>query len=73
MFDTNFPVIPTYPNQQLHVGGLPDGNVKNAAMARLNANGVFVKKAFYGCLKEMQVETSDEYNNYNVRLYHNIV
>ena len=63
-----FTAYPTYPNQQFHVGGLPEGNVKRAAVARLNKNGVFVEDEFYGCLKEMTIETTDNYNNYEVRV-----
>ena len=65
MFDINTS-NPTYPNQQLHVGGLPEGNVKRVAVARLNRNGVFVENEFYGCLKEMTIETTDNNNNYEV-------
>ena len=69
MFEDDFPSYPIYPNQQLHVGGLPDGNVKREAMARLNKNGVFVNDKFYGCMKEMTIETTDEYNSYEVGKY----
>ena len=69
MFEDDFPSYPIYPNQQLHVGGLPDGNVKREAMARLNNNGVFVNDKFYGCMKEMTIETTDEYNSYEVGKY----
>ena len=70
MFEDDFPSYPIYPNQQLHVGGLPDGNVKREAMARLNDNGIFVNDKFYGCMKEMTIETTDEYNSYEVGKYY---
>ena len=59
---------PMFPNKQLHVGGLPQGGVKNDAVNRLKRSGVFIEQNFYGCIHSMTLETVDEYNNRQVRM-----
>lgn len=63
----DFPSYPTYPNNQLYIGGLPDGNVKRGAIERLNKNDVYVRDNFYGCMKEMTIDTTNEYYNFEVK------
>ena len=57
---------PVFPNKYLHVGGLPQGGIRNEAMGRLKNNGLPTEPNFYGCLHSMTIETVDKYNNRQV-------
>ena len=59
---------PMFPDKQLHVGGLPQGGVRNDALNRLKRNGVDIEQNFYGCLQSLTFETVDEYNNRQVKI-----
>ena len=59
---------PIFPNKQLHVGGLPQGGIRNDAVKKLIKNGVTTEQNFYGCLHSMTIETVDEWNNRQVRI-----
>lgn len=45
---------PTCPNQNLYIGGFPEGAIKNRALERLRKNNKTVERNFIGCLKEMK-------------------
>ena len=59
--------IPTYPNKQLHVGGLKDEKIRKDALDRLQKNGVSIQNNFFGCLHAMSIETADTWNYRQVR------